>query len=158
MRQDASVSAARPWVVRWLLVGVLALCVVVLHTPLGSHHAFAAKAPTGYSANGFSSTAAAHTTAADQGIKLTADIAHGTHGIGADQAAHGQRGDNCSCCPSPLVMAARCAEVTSGAPQLGTPPQTPHEDVSAVLSLVPPGRAAQRAAPPSLAELSLLRI
>jgi hypothetical protein len=160
MRQGSSVSAARPWVVRWLLVAVLALCVLVMNTSLGSHHPSAAKAPTGYSANGFastglSSTAAAHPATASQSIKVTAET---TYAVDAGQALHGQKGDNCSCCPAPLGIAARCAEVTTSSPQHGMPPQTPFAYPAAAPGLVPPGRAAQRAAPPSLAELSLLRI
>jgi len=160
MREHTSASAARPWAVRWLLVAVLALCVLVMNTSLGSHHASAAKAPTGYSANGFastglSSTAAARPATASQSIKVTAET---TYAVDAGQALHGQKGDNCSCCPAPLGIAARCAEVTTSSPQHGTPPQTPFAYPPAAPSLAPHGNAAQRAVAPSLAELSLLRV
>src|SRR5450756_328296 len=93
MREHTSASAARPWAVRWLLVAVLALCVLVMNTSLGSHHASAAKAPTGYSANGFastglSSTAAARPATASQSIKVTAET---TYAVDAGQALRGQK-------------------------------------------------------------------
>jgi hypothetical protein len=134
MSQRTSTIAQRSWAVRLLLVCMLALCALMVHAP---HGANAAMAP-GHSTSGSTATktAAPHVQAQEQ------------------------RGDRCSCCPTPLDIAVACATVNTGPPQQhGTLPQALDEDAFAAPGLASSGSAAQRAAPPpSLAELSLLRI
>ncbi|MDX6344734.1 MAG: hypothetical protein QOH87_4872 [Trebonia sp.] len=129
MSQRTSTIAPRSWAVRSLLVCMLAMCALMVHAP---HGAAAAMAPASHSTSG--------STSHDQ--------------------AQDQRGDRCSCCPTPLDIAVACATVNTGPPQQhGTLPQALDEDAFAAPGLASSGSAAQRAAPPpSLAELSLLRI
>jgi len=164
MSQRISTIASRPWAVRLLLVGMLAVCALMMHAP---HGAAAAMGPAGHSTSGFTSAEAGHRAVADQGTtgtegpKTAAETAILLDpGAAAHNQAHDQRGDGCSCCPTPLDIAVACATVNTGPPQQhGTLPQALDEDAFVTPDLAPSGSPAPRAAPPpSLAELSLLRI
>jgi len=165
MSQRTSTIAPRSWAVRLLLVGMLAVCALMMHAP---HNPSAATGPAGHSPGVSTSAEVGHQAIADQGITGTETAAEtaislpvGIHpGTAADNQAQDQRGDGCSCCPTPLDIAVACATVNTGPPQQhGTLPQALDEDAFVTPDLASSGSAAERAAPPpSLAELSLLRI
>jgi hypothetical protein len=123
-------------------------------------------APTGHSTSG--SVAAengpwavashgAQDTEGTEAIKAATETAISLH---ASLGAHDQQGDGCSCCPTNLDIAVACATVNTGSPhQHGTLTRVLDEDGFVTPDLASSSSAAQRAAPPpSLAELSLLRI
>jgi hypothetical protein len=128
MSQRNSTTAPRSWVVRLLLMCLLALCALILHAPHGASAAI---------------------------------VQAGTHaGTAAHNQAQDQRGDRCSCCPKPLDIAVACATVNTGPPQQHSALALALDaDPFVTPDLASFGSASQRAAPPpSLAELSLLRV
>jgi hypothetical protein len=159
MSQGTSTTAPRSWAVRLLLVCMLAVCALMMHAP---HGAAAAMAPAGHSTSGSTAVETGpravsnHGTQGTQATKTATETAISLH---AGTGAHDQRGDGCSCCPTPLDIVIACAAVDTGLQQHGTLPQTLDEDAFVTPDLASSGSATQRAAPPpSLAELSLLRI
>jgi hypothetical protein len=165
MSQVTSTIASRSWAVRLLLVCMLAVCGLMMHAP---HGAAAAMAPAGRITSGSTAaetgpravsnhgTQGTQGTEGTQGTKTATETAISLH---AGTGAHDQRGDGCSCCPTPLDIVIACAAADTGLQQHGTLPQTLDEDAFVTPHLASSGSATQRAAPPpSLAELSLLRI
>lgn len=164
MSRPTSTIAPRSWAALLLLVGMLALCALMMRAP---HGAAAATAQAAHGTSGSISAGAGHQAMVDKGLigteraETVTETAMSLHPGTAAQhnQAHDQRGDGCFCCPTPLAIATACATVNTGPPQQhGTLLQALGEDAF-VTPVAPSGSAAQRAAPPpSLAELSLLRV
>jgi hypothetical protein len=159
MNKNSSTIATRPWAVRWLLLSLLAVGILLLHIPHSAHDASASMGSMGstvYSTSAFTSTAADQSSAADPGTKTATETASL---LAAGVGMHDHGGDDCSCCPAPATIAARCEAVNTGqSQQHGALPQALDEDAFVTPGLALSGRTTPRAAPPSLAELSLLRI
>jgi hypothetical protein len=171
MDKNSSAAATRQWAVRWVLLSLLAVSLLMLGIPHSSDGTSASKALTVYSTSAYTSTAAGQSSAADpgttdQGITHQVTAGSGTKTatetaslLAAGVGMHDHGSDNCSCCPAPATIAVRCEAVNTGQPQQhGALPQALGEDAFVTPARAWSGRATPRAAPPSLAELSLLRI
>jgi hypothetical protein len=160
MSKNSSTAATRQWAVRWVLLNLLAVGILLLHAPHSAHATSATKAPMVYSTSAYIS-AVDHPSALGQGTvnQSTKTATETASLLAADVGMHDHGGDNCSCCPAPATIAVRCEVANPGQPQQhGTPPQALDEDAFVTPGLAQQGRTTPRAAPPSLAELSLLRI